>query len=130
MSDLVIKGGRVLDATGEREADVLVRGGHVAAIGVGLSGDETLDASGCLVTPGLVDLHVHLREPGMEEAETVETGTRAAARGGFTAVVAMPNTTPALDDPAVPFLPDLRTLLPRVASLRDGDEPLFLTSRW
>jgi len=101
LSDLVIKGGRVLDATGEREADVLVRGGHVVAIGAGLTGDETLDAAGCLVTPGLVDLHVHLREPGMEEAETVETGTRAAARGGFTAVVAMPNTTPALDDPAV-----------------------------
>jgi dihydroorotase len=101
LSDLVIKGGRVLDATGEREADVLVRGGHVVAIGAGIAGDETLDASGCLVTPGLVDLHVHLREPGMEEAETVETGTRAAARGGFTAVVAMPNTTPALDDPAL-----------------------------
>ena len=101
MSDLVIKGGRVLDATGEREADVLVRGGRVVAIGAGLTGDETLDASGCLVTPGLVDLHVHLREPGMEDAETVETGTRAAVRGGFTAVVAMPNTTPALDDPAV-----------------------------
>ena len=101
MSDLVIKGGRVLDATGEREADVLVRGGRVVAIGAGLTGDETLDGSGCLVAPGLVDLHVHLREPGMEEAETVETGTRAAARGGFTAVVAMPNTTPPLDDPTV-----------------------------
>jgi dihydroorotase len=73
----------------------------VVEVGTGLSGDETLDAGGCLVAPGLVDLHVHLREPGMEEAETVETGTRAAALGGFTAVVAMPNTEPALDDPAV-----------------------------
>ena len=60
-----------------------------------------LDAFGCVVSPGLVDLHVHLREPGDEEAETIETGTRAAARGGFTAVVAMPNTRPALDDAAV-----------------------------
>ena len=94
MSDLVIKGGRVLDASGERDADVLVRGGHVVEVGEGLTGDDTLDASGCIVAPGLVDIHVHLREPGMEEAETIETGTRAAARGGFTAVVAMPNTTP------------------------------------
>ena len=101
LSDLVIKGGRVLDASGERVADVLVRGGHVVEVGDGLTGDDTLDASGCIVAPGLVDIHVHLREPGMEEAETIETGTRAAARGGFTAVVAMPNTTPALDDPAV-----------------------------
>ena len=95
----------MVDATGEREADVLVRGGRVAAVGSGLTGGEAdvpvLDAAGCVVTPGLVDLHVHLREPGMEEAETIETGTRAAARGGFTAVVAMPNTTPPLDDPAV-----------------------------
>jgi dihydroorotase len=101
LAELVIRGGRVVDRDGERAADVLVRGGHVVEVGTGLSGDETLDAGGCLVAPGLVDLHVHLREPGMEEAETVETGTRAAALGGFTAVVAMPNTEPALDDPAV-----------------------------
>ena len=66
-----------------------------------MQGVEELDAGGCIVTPGLVDLHVHLREPGMEDAETIETGARAAALGGFTAVVAMPNTTPALDDPAI-----------------------------
>jgi dihydroorotase len=72
-----------------------------AGLTSGEAGVEVLDASGCVVAPGLVDLHVHLREPGMEEAETIETGTRAAARGGFTAVVAMPNTTPPLDDPAV-----------------------------
>ena len=101
MADLVITGGRVLDASGERAADVLVRGGHVVEVGEGLHGDDTLDASGCIVTPGLVDVHVHLREPGMEEAETVETGARAAALGGYTAIVAMPNTTPPLDDPAV-----------------------------
>jgi dihydroorotase len=101
LGDLVIKGGRVLDATGERTADVLIRGGHIVEVGEKLQGDETLDAGGCLVTPGLVDVHVHLREPGMEEAETIETGARAAALGGYTAVVAMPNTTPPLDDPAV-----------------------------
>lgn len=101
LADLVIRGGRVLDASGERTADVLVRGGHVVEVGDGLRGDDVLDAAGCLVTPGLVDVHVHLREPGMEEAETVETGARAAALGGYTAVVAMPNTTPPLDDPAV-----------------------------
>ena len=101
MADLVVKGGRVLDASGERSADVRVRGGHVVEVGPGLTGDETLDATGCIVTPGLVDVHVHLREPGMEEAETIETGARAAALGGYTAVVAMPNTTPPLDDPAV-----------------------------
>ena len=56
-----------------------------------------LDASGCVVAPGLVDLHAHLRQPGREEAETVETGARAAALGGYTAVVAMPNTEPAID---------------------------------
>jgi dihydroorotase len=98
---LVIKGGRVVDATGERAADVVVADGRIAAIGADLSADRTLDATGCLVGPGLVDLHSHLREPGKEEAETVETGARGAALGGFTAVVAMPNTTPAIDSAAV-----------------------------
>jgi dihydroorotase len=102
MSDsLVIKGGRVIDATGTRDADVLVEGGHVTEIGTGLRGDRALDASDAIVAPGLVDLHVHLREPGGEEAETIETGARAAALGGFTAIVAMPNTEPPQDDPAV-----------------------------
>jgi dihydroorotase len=98
---LVIRGGRVVDQQGERAADVLVSDGRVSEVGTGLRGDRELDAAGCVVAPGLVDLHVHLREPGMEEAETVETGARAAALGGFTAVVAMPNTTPPQDDPAV-----------------------------
>ncbi|MET0919992.1 MAG: dihydroorotase [Acidimicrobiia bacterium] len=104
-NDLVIRGGRVIDPLGDRVADVLVRGGHVVEVGpdaaTGADNADELDASGCIVTPGLVDLHVHLREPGMEEAETIESGTNAAALGGFSAVVAMPNTTPALDDPAV-----------------------------
>ena len=96
-----LRGGRVIDATGDRTADVLIEGDRIVEVGSGLRADRVLDASGCIVTPGLVDLHVHLREPGMEDAETIETGARAAALGGFTAVVAMPNTEPPHDDPAV-----------------------------
>ncbi len=98
---IVVRGGRVLDTTGERTVDVLIEGPVIAAVGDGLRGDRELDASGCVITPGLVDLHVHLREPGHEEAETIETGARAAALGGFSAIVAMPNTEPPHDDPAV-----------------------------
>ncbi len=97
---VLIRGGTVVDATGERRSDVVVEGDRVAAVGTDLQvprGATVLDAGGCVVAPGLVDLHVHLREPGHEEAETVETGTRAAALGGCTAVVAMPNTDPPLD---------------------------------
>lgn len=101
MSSLVIKGGRVLDRDGERTADVLVDAGVIVEVGENLTGDATLDAAGCIVSPGFVDLHTHLREPGREEAETVETGSRAAAKGGFTAVVAMPNTEPPHDSLAV-----------------------------
>jgi dihydroorotase len=93
----LIKGGRVCDLDGERVADVVVEAGRIVAIGDDLSGDTTVDAGGCVVAPGLVDLHTHLREPGREEAETVETGSRAAALGGYTCVVAMPNTEPAID---------------------------------
>lgn len=101
---LVVRGGRVLDEGGERVADVLVRDGAIAEVAPGLDvpkGAQVLDAEGCVVTPGLVDIQVHFREPGREEAETIETGARAAALGGFTAVVAMPNTTPPLDDAKV-----------------------------
>ncbi len=99
--DLVLKGGRVIDATGERDADVVVSDGRIVAVGPDLDAARVLDASGCLVSPGLVDLHTHLRQPGKEEAETVETGARAAALGGYTAVLAMPNTTPAMDGAGV-----------------------------
>jgi len=97
---LVIKHGHVIDpASGRSEpADVLVEGRRVAQIGQGLKGDEMLDATGCVVCPGLVDLHVHFREPGYESKETIETGSRAAARGGFTSVVTMPNTNPPIDN--------------------------------
>jgi dihydroorotase len=102
--DLVVRGGTVVDATGTRRADVLVRAGHIVAVADDIDPParaEVLDASGCTVAPGLVDLHAHLRQPGREEAETVDTGARAAALGGYTAVVAMPNTDPAIDCAAV-----------------------------
>jgi len=98
---LVIRGGEVIDAAGRRRADVLIDDGCVVAVGADLTGDTELDAGGALVAPGLVDLHTHLRQPGREEAETIETGSRAAALGGYTAVVAMPNTEPAIDDASV-----------------------------
>ena len=102
---VVIRGGTVIDATGTRTADVLIQEGVIATVGSKISsvpaGTVVLEAEGCVVAPGLVDLHAHLREPGREEAETVESGARAAARGGYTAVVAMPNTEPAIDSAAV-----------------------------
>jgi dihydroorotase len=98
---LVLRGGTVVDASGRRQADVVVEDGHIVAVGADLDGGVELDCGGCIVAPGLVDLHTHLREPGREEAETVETGSRAAALGGFTAIVAMPNTEPAIDSAAV-----------------------------
>ena len=101
---LLVRGGTVVDVTGSRRADVLVRDGVIAEVADGVdapAGATVLDGEGALVTPGLVDLHAHLREPGGVEAETIETGARAGARGGFTALVAMPNTEPPLDDPAV-----------------------------
>ena len=100
----VVKGGTVVDATGSRRADVLVRDGRIVAVAADIDAradQEVLDASGCVVGPGLVDLHTHLRQPGREEAETVETGSRAAALGGYTAVLAMPNTEPAIDSAAM-----------------------------
>jgi dihydroorotase len=101
---LVLRGGEVVDAGGRRRADVGVGDdGTIVAVGNGLDagGARVLDCGGALVSPGFVDLHTHLREPGREEAETVESGSRAAARGGYTAVVAMPNTEPAIDSAAV-----------------------------
>ncbi|TDT16331.1 dihydroorotase [Ilumatobacter fluminis] len=103
MNQYLIQGGTVIDPTGERRADVLVRDGVVAAVDEHLGespdagGATVIDAAGCVVSPGFVDLHTHLREPGKEEAETIETGSRAAAKGGYTCVVAMPNTDPTQD---------------------------------
>ena len=98
---LVIKGGTVVDSTGERVADVVIENSFVKEIGKNLGGDSTLDASGCIVSPGFVDLHTHMREPGHEDCETIATASRAGALGGYTALVAMPNTDPAQDNVAV-----------------------------
>jgi len=100
MTRLLITGGTLLDRSGERPGDVAIEGGRIVEVGNDLQpaeGELVLDARDCVVSPGFVDLHVHLREPGREEAETIETGSRGAALGGFTAVVAMPNTDPAQD---------------------------------
>jgi dihydroorotase len=97
----VLKGGTVVDSRGERTADVAIEDGLVVEVGSSLSGSRNVDVSGCVVAPGFVDLHAHLREPGKEEAETIETGSRAGAKGGYTALVAMPNTDPAQDSVAV-----------------------------
>jgi dihydroorotase len=98
MPTTVLRGGRVVDATGERTADVVIgEDGCLAAVGTELSADRSLDVTGCVVAPGFVDLHSHLRQPGQEEAETIETGARAAALGGYTCILAMPNTVPAID---------------------------------
>lgn len=104
MSRLVITGGTLLDQSGERPGAIAVADGRIVEVAATIDAtehDTVLDATGCIVSPGFVDLHVHLREPGKEEAETIETGSRAAALGGFTAVVAMPNTDPAQDSVAV-----------------------------
>ena len=98
---LVIKNGHVIDpASGTSEPlDVLIEGSLVARIGAHLDGDDVIDAAQCVVCPGLVDVHVHFREPGGESKETIATGSRAAAHGGFTSVVTMPNTNPPIDNP-------------------------------
>ena len=105
MSSLLIKGGRVIDpASGfDAIADVLVRDGKTEAVGTGLAaeGVAVLDAKGAIVAPGFIDMHVHLREPGIEHAETIETGARAAAAGGFTTICCMPNTMPVNDSDTV-----------------------------
>ena len=102
---LLIRGGRVIDPSQSIDGiqDVLVMDGVLAEVAEGIDppeGAREIEAEGLVVTPGLIDVHVHLREPGGEHKETIATGARAAAAGGFTAVCAMPNTDPVVDDPA------------------------------
>lgn len=103
--DILIKNGRVIDPGNkvDQQLDVLIRDGKIARIDKEISGGEVrvLDAKGCLVVPGLVDMHVHLRDPGLEYKEDIVSGTRAAAAGGFTSVACMPNTKPVNDNKAV-----------------------------
>jgi dihydroorotase len=101
MRDLVIKGGRVIDPAANRDerADLFVVAGRIC--GHPPTGDhEVIEASNLVVAPGLIDLHVHLREPGQSHKETIESGSRAAAAGGFTSIVCMPNTNPVADSPS------------------------------
>ncbi len=105
MAKLLIRNGRVIDpASGlDRIADVLVEDAVIAGVGENLEvpGADRFDAGGMVVAPGFIDMHVHLREPGFEHAETIETGARAAAAGGFTSICPMPNTKPVNDNPTV-----------------------------
>lgn len=101
MTRTVLQGGTVVDSCGERKTNVAIEDGVVVEVGESLTDGRLVDVSGCVVSPGFVDLHAHLREPGKEEAETIETGSRAGARGGYTALVAMPNTDPPQDSAAV-----------------------------
>jgi dihydroorotase len=105
VSKLLIKNGRVIDpASGfDGRADLALENGRIAAMGANLdfANAELYDASGLVVAPGFIDIHVHLREPGIEHAETIETGARAAAAGGFTSICCMPNTVPVNDSATV-----------------------------
>jgi dihydroorotase len=105
MNSLLITGGRVIDpASGfDGTADVLIRDGKIEAVGADLFAEDVdvLDARGAIVAPGFIDMHVHLREPGIEHAETIETGARAAAAGGFTTICCMANTIPVNDSATV-----------------------------
>ena len=105
MRPLLITGGRVIDPAsgGDGQADILIRDGRIEAVGTGLFDEEAVsfDATGAIVAPGFIDMHVHLRDPGIEHAETIETGARAAAAGGFTTICCMPNTAPVNDNATV-----------------------------
>src|SRR2546422_173711 len=101
MSSLLIIGGVILDPANklQRRADLLIDDRRIKSIGANLGkADRIIDAAGCYVTPGLIDIHVHFREPGDEEEETIASGSRAAVAGGFTTVCCMPNTKPPLDN--------------------------------
>ncbi len=100
---LLLKGGRIVDPSQrlDQVADLLIEDGKIAQIGEFTAADQVIDVSGKVVLPGLIDMHVHLREPGFEYKEDIESGSRAAAAGGFTAVACMPNTNPVTDNRSV-----------------------------
>ncbi len=127
MNSLLLTGGRVIDPANnfDASADLLILNGKIAAVGNCAaaqtpSGIERLDAAGFVVCPGLIDLHVHLREPGQSAKETIATGMAAAARGGFTSVVCMPNTSPAIDNAGT-------VALIRERAVREGGVNVFVT---
>ncbi|MBT8192213.1 MAG: dihydroorotase [Acidimicrobiia bacterium] len=94
---ILLHGGEVLTDSGLQRTDVLVRDGEIAGLGEGVAGETSVDCSGCWIGPGFVDLHTHLREPGQEHKEDMASGAAAASAGGYTAILAMPNTAPAID---------------------------------
>ena len=106
MSATIVRNGRVIDPANKRDevSDVCIQDGKIVASKSGIRNPESeieeVDASGLIVAPGLIDIHVHLREPGFGHKETMDSGTRAAAAGGFTTIVCMPNTSPAADNPS------------------------------
>src|SRR6184192_4114744 len=127
MSSLLLTGGRIIDPSQDLDApaDLLLRDGKVAAIGKDASSKAPSDANridvkGLIVCPGLIDLHVHLREPGQSAKETIATGTAAAARGGFTSIVCMPNTSPVIEDAGT-------VGLIREKAMREGVVNVFIT---
>ena len=125
MNSLLLTGGRVVDPANKFDAiaDVLIVDGKITAVGPKLAapaGVATLDCTGKVVSPGLIDLHVHLREPGQTAKENVATGTAAAARGGFTSVVCMPNTSPSIDSAGT-------VALIRERAEREGSVNVFVT---
>src|SRR5689334_6583714 len=127
MSALLLFGGRVIDPSNHLDAmaDLLIKDGRIAAVGedAGLNapqGTERMDAKGLVVCPGLIDMHVHLREPGQAAKETIATGTAAAARGGFTSVVCMPNTAPVIENAGT-------VALIREKAVREGVVNVFIT---
>ncbi|HEY1718561.1 MAG TPA: dihydroorotase [Verrucomicrobiae bacterium] len=125
MNSLLLTGGRVIDPANkfDSSADILIIDGKISAVGKNLSAPkeiEIFDASGKIICPGLIDLHVHLREPGQTAKENLATGTAAAARGGFTSVVCMPNTSPAIDNAGT-------VALIRERAAREGVVNVFVT---
>ncbi|HZV33137.1 MAG TPA: dihydroorotase [Verrucomicrobiae bacterium] len=126
-SSLLIAGGRIIDPASNHDAtgDLLILDGKIAAVGPGAASKAPgnvgrLDAKGLVVCPGLIDLHVHLREPGQSAKETIATGTASAARGGFTSIVCMPNTSPAIDNAGT-------VALIREKAAREGVVNVFVT---
>ena len=105
MSDILIRGGHIIDQRSrtEKESDVLIVNRKIAEIGkkIKRKGAKTIDASGCIIAPGFIDLHCHLRDPGRPDEETIESGSRAAVAGGFTTICCMPNTEPAIDNEGI-----------------------------
>ena len=136
--NILIKQGRVLDPASKTDKvmDVLIKDGFVASMEENIDesqADDVIDASGCMVMPGLVDINAHFREPGLEHKETIRTGAMAAAKGGFTSVCPMPNTRPAVDNvDTLQYIIDKAkdvtkvNILP-IAAITAGQEGEFLT---